>query len=86
LGTGTHWLVYLQDLTELAYFRADIRKCNYQISWEDDKGNVKSTWIALRGPVETTINSLSKHGVNIDTPNHSLHILMPKNKDTLQYF
>ena len=29
LGTGTHWLIYLQDLTELAYFRGDIRKCSY---------------------------------------------------------
>ena len=29
LGTNTHWLIYLQDLTELAYFRGDIRKCSY---------------------------------------------------------
>ena len=29
LGTQTHWLIYLQDLTELAYFRGDIRKCSY---------------------------------------------------------
>ena len=29
--TGTYWLIYLQDLTELAYFRGDIRNCSYQI-------------------------------------------------------
>jgi hypothetical protein len=29
IGTNTFWLVYLQDLTELAYFRGDIRKCSY---------------------------------------------------------
>ena len=29
LGTQTHWLIYLQDLTEFAYFRGDIRKCSY---------------------------------------------------------
>ena len=29
LNTNTHWLVYLQDLTELAYFRGDIIKCSY---------------------------------------------------------
>ena len=28
-NTGTYWLIYLQDLTELAYFRGDIRKCSY---------------------------------------------------------
>ena len=30
LGTGTHWIIYLQDLTELAYFRGDIRRCRYE--------------------------------------------------------
>ena len=29
LNTGTKWLIYLQDLTELAYFKGDIRKCNF---------------------------------------------------------
>ena len=38
LGTNTYWLVYLQDLTELAYFRGDIRKCSYEIKWEDEDG------------------------------------------------
>ena len=33
--TGTHWIIYLQDLTELAYFKGDVRKCNYVISWQD---------------------------------------------------
>ena len=28
-NTNTHWLIYLQDLTELAYFKGDIRKCQY---------------------------------------------------------
>lgn len=37
-NTNTKWLIYLQDLTELAYFRGDIRKCNYQIAWKDEQG------------------------------------------------
>ena len=36
VGTNTHWIIYLQDLTELAYFRGDIRKCSYEIEWEDE--------------------------------------------------
>lgn len=85
LGTKTYWLVYLQDLTELAYFRGDIRKCSYEIAWEDEDG-LHSTFAAVRGPVETRINYIQKHGVSIDTPNHSLSLLMPKNEDTLKYF
>lgn len=85
IGTNTYWIIYLQDLTELAYFRGDIRKCSYQISWEDEDGQ-HSTYAAIRGPVETKINYIQKHGVSIDTPNHSLNILMPKNDETLAYF
>ena len=85
LGTKTYWLVYLQDLTELAYFRGDIRKCSYEISWEDEDG-LHKTYAAVRGPVETKINFIQKHGISVDTPNHSLSILMPKNDYTMNYF
>jgi hypothetical protein len=85
VGTNTHWLIYLQDLTELAYFRGDIRKCSYEIAWEDEDG-YHSTYAAVRGPVETKINYIQKHQISVDTPNHSLHILMPRNEATLKYF
>ena len=86
VGTNTYWLVYLQDLTELAYFRGDIRKCSYEIKWEDEEGNLQKTYAAVRGPVETKINFIQKHGISVDSPNHSLNILMPKNEATLNYF
>ena len=86
LGTNTNWIIYLQDLTELAYFKGDIRKCNYQIRWENENGEIESTWVALRGPVETKINFIQKNGISLDTPNHSIHILMPKNDATLKQF
>lgn len=85
IGTGTHWLIYLQDLTEIAYFRGDIRKCSYEIAWEDEDGK-HSTYAAIRGPVETKINYIQKHQISVDTPNHSLNILMPRNEATLKYF
>lgn len=85
-NTGTYWLIYLQDLTELAYFRGDIRKCSYQISWLDEDGNEQNTFAAVRGPVETKINYIQKHGISVDTPNYSLSILMPLNDQTKSYF
>ena len=85
VDTNTYWLIYLQQNSEVAYFRGDIRKCRYQISWKD--GNeIKSTYAAVRGPVETKINSAQKHGIIVDTPNYSLSILLPLNKDTLKQF
>ena len=85
LGTKSHWLIYLQDLTELAYFRGDIRRCSYEITWKDEDGE-HSTYAAIRGPVETKINFIQKHGISVDTPNHSLNLLLPKNEETLSYF
>ena len=85
LGTGTHWLIYLQDLTELAYFRGDIRKCSYEIEWKDESG-IHSTYAAIRGPVETKINYIQKHGISVDEPNFSLNLLLPLNDETLTYF
>lgn len=85
LGTGTHWLIVLQDLTELAYFRGDIRRCAYEIAWKDESGT-HSTFAAVRGPVETKINFIQKHQISIDEPNYSLHILMPQTPESLAYF
>ena len=85
-NTGTYWLIYLQDLTELAYFRGDIRKCRYQISFKDETGATKTVYAAVRGPVETKVNSIQKEGITVDVPNSSLNILMPKTADTLKAF
>ena len=85
VGTNTHWLIHLQDLTELAYFRGDIRKCSHEITWEDEDG-IHKTYAAIRGPVETKINFIQKHGISIDTPNFSLNILMPKTDAAIKYF
>ena len=85
VGTNTFWLIYLQDLTELAYFRGDIRKCSHEIAWEDEDG-LHKTYAAIRGPVETKINFIQKHGISVDTPNYSLNILMPKTKSAVKYF
>ena len=86
LGTNTYWIVYLQALEELAYFRSEIRRCQYHIRWKDTDGIIRETYAAERGPVETKIDFIQKTGISVDNPNHSLHILMPKNKHTTAYF
>ena len=85
IGTNSHWIIYLQDLTELAYFRGDIRRCRYVIQWEDETGKHK-TYAAVRGPVETKINYIQKHGISVDTPNYSLNLLLPHSDANLSYF
>ena len=86
LGTNSYWLIYLQDLTELAYFRGEIRRCSYEINWIDEDGNLNSSYAAVRGPVETKINFIQKHQISVDKPNYSLHILMPRTDSVIKYF
>lgn len=37
---GSKWLVYLRRLEETAYFRADIRRCRYQLTLEIGRAHV----------------------------------------------
>lgn len=86
VNTGTKWLIYLQDLTELAYFKGDIRKCNYEIQWKNEDNELCSTYVALRGPKETSLNSSVKEGIALDMPNNTLYFMVPNNPDTAKYF
>ena len=83
VNTGTKWLIYLQDLTELAYFRGDIRRCSFELSWEDENGNKQSTYAAIKGPNASGITSIQKSGISIDLPNYTLNLLLP-NKDYIR--
>lgn len=85
-GTETYWLIYLEELTEDAYFRGSIRRCKYKLKFKDKEGTWLSTWAAIRGPVETQIDSIQKNQVRVDRPNLSLNILLPRNPQTLFAF
>lgn len=85
-GTNTKWLIYLQDLTELAYFHGDIRRCSYKISWKDENEQLHSTWAAVIGPVEKKIADSVKHDIVVSDPNYTLQILVPKTDDTIKQF
>lgn len=84
-GTGTHWIILKQELTEVAYFRGSIRRCQ-ALEAIDTNGNKYCVWMAVRGPVETQINTIQKAGLTIDVPNLSLNIYVPLNDTNLNLF
>ena len=81
----TYWIVYLQDLTELAYFRANVRRCEYTINWKNN--NIQySTYASIIGPKQEKIASISRSQFNADMPNYTISMLIPMNNDTVSYF
>ena len=81
----TYWIVYLQDLTELAYFRANVRRCEYTINWKNN--NIQySTYASIIGPKQEKIASISRSQFNADLPNYTISMLIPMNNDTVSYF
>lgn len=79
--TDSHWIVYLQRLEEEAYFRGQIRKCEYQIDV-----NGKPYWVYMRGPVETALIWRQKHQIEFNELNYSLIFYITKNEETNEYF
>lgn len=87
-NTDTYWIIYLQDQTELAYFRGDCRRCRYQVSFKsvENPNMIETYYLAVRGPVETRIQYIQKSGDSIDRPNYSVNFLMTKTPSTSEYF
>jgi hypothetical protein len=79
--TNTHWIVYLQEYSEEAYFRASIRRCDYQIDI-----NGRNYWIYMRGPVETTVQWNQKHQLYFNDLNYTIIMYIPKNEETSSFF
>lgn len=85
-GSNIHWIILKQELTELAYFRGNIRRCQALEVEDPDTGEKLKLWAAIRGPVETKINSIQKAGIVADVPNLSLQIYLPKTEKTQALF
>lgn len=81
IDTNTYWIVYLQELTETAYFRSAIRRCRYSIPI-----NGTDYYVYIQGPTETDIKWYQKAGVVWNQPNYSLSMYVTKNSDTLEFF
>ena len=85
-GTDTHWIILKQELTELAYFRGNVRRCQLLEVIDPDTKENYSVWAAIRGPVETNINFIQKAGLVAHVPNMTLNIYVPLNEQTQKLF
>lgn len=85
-NTGTYWLILKQELTEVAYFRGNCRRCQAVEVLNKETGETETYWMAIRGPVETKINTIQKSGIVADVPNLTINAYVTKNDKTVKYF
>lgn len=80
--TNTRWIVTLQHLTELAYFRADVRKCfPHPLDVEGEQ-----YWFASIGENEEIIE-WNKHNLQEwNKLNYTRTLYLKRNEQTLNYF
>lgn len=81
LDDNTHWMVYLQDLVEIAYFKSEIIRCRYQLTINDT-----NYWVYFQGPTETAIRWNLKNNINWNDLNLSGTIYIKKDEQTQEYF
>ena len=79
--TKSFWLVYLQQFTEEAYFRANIRRCDYEVEVNDEYYPVY-----VRGPVQEGEEWNKKHNLVWNSLNYTLLMYIPKNEETNEFF
>lgn len=81
LDNGTHWMVYLPVITETAYLRSEIIRCDYTLNV-----NGQEYWIFFRGPVETDLRWFIKNSININELNLSGRIYIKNDENTRDFF
>ncbi len=79
---NTRWVVTTEHLGEKAYFKGDIKKAIYLVSWRDEKNVKHSHWAAVRGPVETKIKSDPVKGIANHIPNNTLVVWIGQTEGT----
>ena len=81
LDSGTHWMIYLPVITETAYLRSEIIRCDYTLNV-----NGQEYWIFFRGPVETDLRWFIKNNININELNLSGSIYIKNDENTRDFF
>lgn len=79
--TQTYWMVYLEYLEEDAYFRGEIRNCDYELEI-----NGKKYRGYLRGPDEEGLLWHTKQNISWTDANYTALLYITNNEDTRRFF
>lgn len=83
--TNSYWIVYLQDISELAYSNAYMRKCHNETIVRTSVGKTQVR-AAVFGNEDALIQSVIKSKVSVDTSKLTIQLLIPNTKENLELF
>lgn len=81
LDDNSRWMIYLPILTETAYLRSEIIRCDHSLNIDG-----KEYFVYFQGPVETDIRWFIKNGINANELNKSGTVYIKKDDNTLNFF
>lgn len=81
----THWLVYLQRLEEIAYFRAELRRCRYEVKIGDKTYKVYVCGPSKENIVWHTKGNMQGTKISWNDLNYDLEMYITKDEDTLAF-
>jgi hypothetical protein len=87
-NTDTHWICFLQDKTELAYFRGECRECNFKVQWVDRDKRLLETLISVIGPSASQLRTSASMQAKTaqDFPTANLKMLVQNNPENRAFF
>ena len=81
LETDSYWIVFLEDISELAYTTAYMRKCHSEPITNTNIGTVDKIWAAVFGSEDNLIQSVVKTNVAIDSSKLTLQLLVSSTQE-----
>lgn len=80
--TNTYWLVFLRDIQETAYFKATVRRCDYEVY----VGEENHYHVYVRGPEEKSIDWSKMENAVYNNLNYKIVMSITKDEITSAFF
>ena len=85
----SYWLVYMQELTETAYFLGHMRRCSDFVIEEIEGSSLKNLRVVAIGPNGSALENVEKSNFSIDVPNLMIEVWIAnteKNKKAFERY
>jgi hypothetical protein len=82
LWHGAYWLVTAKDFDDEIFQRGIMELCNYQLKWQNERGEVVSRWVLMNAV--TKYSSGIFEGKIIDVPDATIACTLPYDEETIK--